>query len=97
MEDSRQLHHLCNGLELTLSTYRRGGWRSSSGPTQGSTSSVRQHPARVLKAIREKYPLSPGDVPPSDLVTLVISHQKRMRLNHSLQPDAQGPPAEASW
>ena len=82
MEDSRQLHHLCNGLELTLSTYRRGADAELFRAYTGLYKHVRQHPARVLKAIREKYPLSPGDVPPSDLVTLVISHQKRMRLNH---------------
>ena len=72
---------MCGSLEVKLTRYRRGNDPAlfsfySSIPTTMATWNLKD----VIKAFKEKFPLKSGDAD----YNLVISHEKRVALNHSL-------------
>ena len=79
--DSGLLQHRCGSLEVKLTKYRRGNDPAlfsfySSIPTSMATWNLKD----VIKAFKEKFPLKSGDAD----YNLVISHEKRVALNHTL-------------
>jgi hypothetical protein len=86
MEDSRQLHHLCNGMELSLSTYRRGADEQLFKRYTGLYKHVKEPLGHIrkLEGLRANYPHDEATAPLTDCVVIVLSHDKRRRINHHI-------------